>query len=135
MEGQEDAETSANTSIEETDTVQANSDLVGEIGYLPNSEQPSVTNKESNRQTVRETEQTTVLYTRCDNDSMGVLENETDSRTDPIQNIEEYALPEIPGVDNPMQSGNHLLIINLAVYSAKIISNEIFINTNFIVLQ
>lgn len=65
---------------------------------------------------------------------MGVLENEIDSGTDPIQNIEEYALPEKPG-DNPMHSGNHLSIIHFAVYNTKLISYELFMNTNFIGLK
>lgn len=43
MEGQKDTETSDYTWIEETDTVQANSDLVGEIRFLPNSAKPTVT--------------------------------------------------------------------------------------------
>lgn len=119
MEGQKDAETSVHTSIEETDTVQANSDLVSEIGVLPNSKKPSVTHTESNRQTVLEAEHTHVLYTRCHNDNIGVLNNETDSGADTIQNIEENALPKIPGVDNPVHSGNHLSIIHLAVYIAS----------------
>lgn len=115
MEGQKDADNSANTSIEKTDTVQANSDLVSEIG------QPSVTQTKSNRQTVHETEHTIVLHTRSENDSIVLLENEMNSGTDPLQNIEDYDLPEIPGQDNSMHSGIHLLITNLAVYSAKLI--------------
>lgn len=132
MEGQKDTETSVYTRIEETDTVQANSDLVSEIRFLPNSEKPSVTHTESNRKTVLETENTHVLYTRCHNDNIGVLDNETDSGTDTIQNIEENVLPEMPCVDNPMHSGNHLSIMNLAVYIAKLISYELFMYTNFI---
>lgn len=104
MEGQKDAEMSVYTWIEQTDTVQANSDLVSEI--IPSSEKPSVTYIESNKQTVLE--HTNVLYTRCHTDSIGVSDNETDSGTDTIQNIEENVLPEIPGVDNPIHSGNHL---------------------------
>lgn len=61
-----------------------------------------------------------------------MLDNETDSGTDTIQNIEDNVLPEIPGVDNPMHSGNHLSIINLAVYSAKLMSCELFMYTNFL---
>lgn len=132
MEGQKDAETSVYTWIEETDTVQANSDLVSEIRCLPNSEKPSVTHTESNRQTVLEAEHTHVLNTRCHNDNIGVLKNKTDSGADTIQNIGENVLPEIPGVDNPEQSGNHLSIINLAVYSAKLMSCELFMYTNFL---
>lgn len=132
MEGQKDTETSVYTRIEETDTVQANSDLVSEIGFLPNSKKPSVTHTESNRQTVLETEHTHVLHTRCHNDNIGVLNNKTDSGADTIQNIGENVLPEIPGVDNPEQSGNHLSIINLAVYSAKLMSCELFMYTNFL---
>lgn len=132
MEGQKDAETSVYTWIEETDTVQANSDLVSEIRCLPNSEKPSVTHTESNRQTVLEAEHTHVLNTRCHNDNIGVLNNKTDSGADTIQNIGENVLPEIPGVDNPEQSGNHLSIINLAVYSAKLMSCELFMYTNFL---
>lgn len=124
MEGQKDAETSVYTRIEKNDTVQANSDQVSEIGFIPNSEKPSVTHTESNRQTVLEAEHTQVLYTRCHNDNIGVLDNETDSGNDTIQNIEENVLPEIPGVDNPMHKGNHLSIINLAVYSVNLISYE-----------
>lgn len=129
MEGQKDAETSIYTRIEETDTVQANSDLVR---CLPNSEKTSVTHTESNRQTVLEAEHTHVLNTRCHNDNIGVLKNKTDSGADTIQNIGENVLPEIPGVDNPEQSGNHLSIINLAVYSAKLMSCELFMYTNFL---
>lgn len=129
MEGQVDAETSIYTRIEETDTVQANSDLVR---CLPNSEKTSVTHTESNRQTVLEAEHTHVLNTRCHNDNIGVLKNKTDSGADTIQNIGENVLPEIPGVDNPMHTGNHLSIINLAVYSAKLISDELFMYTDFI---
>lgn len=132
MEGQKETETSVYTRIEETDSVQANSDLVSKIRCLPNSEKPSVTHTESNRQTVLEAEHTHVLNTRCHNDNIGVLNDETDSGADTIKNIEEHALPEIPGVDNPEQSGNHLSIINLAVYSAKLISYELFMNINFI---
>lgn len=132
MEGQKETETSVYTRIEETDSVQANSDLVSEIRCFPNSEKPSVTHTESNRQTVLEAEHTHVLNTRCHNDNIGVLNEETDSGADTIKNIEEHALPEIPGVDNPEQSGNHLSIINLAVYSAKLISYELFMNINFI---
>lgn len=128
MEGQKDAETSIYTRIEETDTVQANSDLVR---CLPNSEKTSVTHTESNRQTVLEAEHTHVLNTRCHNDNIGVLKNKTDSGAHTIQNIKENVLPEIPGVDNPEQSGNHLSIINLAVYSAKLMSCELFMYTNF----
>lgn len=128
MEGQKDVY----TRIEETDTVQANSDLVSEIRFLPNSEKPSDTHAESNRQTVLETEHTHVLNTRCHNDNIGVLDNETDSGADTIQNIEDNVLPEIPGVDNPMHSGNHLSIINIAVYSSKLISCELFMYTNFL---
>lgn len=108
LEGQKDTETSVYTWIEETDTVQANSDLVSEIGFLPNSEKTSVTHTESNRQTVLEAEQTHVLYTRCHNDTIGVLDDEIYSGAHTIQNIEENALPELPGVDDPMHSGNHL---------------------------
>lgn len=129
MEGQIDAETSIYTRIEETDTVQANSDLVR---CLPNSEKTSVTHTESNRQTVLEAEHTHVLNTRCHNDNIGVLKNKTDSGADTIQNIGENVLPEIPGVDNPEQSGNHLSIINLAVYSAKLMSCELSMYTNFL---
>lgn len=129
MEGQKDAETSIYTRVEETDTVQANSDLVR---CLPNSEKTSVTHTESNRQTVLEAEHTHVLNTRCHNDNIGVLKNKTDSGADTIQNIGENVLPEIPGVDNPEQSGNHLSIINLAVYSAKLMSCELFMYTNFL---
>lgn len=129
MEGQKDAETSIYTRIEETDTVQANSDLVR---CLPNSEKTSVTHTESNRQTVLEAEHTHVLNTRCHNDNIGVLKNKTDSGAHTIQNIGENVLPEIPGVDNPEQSGNHLSIINLAVYSAKLMSCELFMYTNFL---
>lgn len=132
MEGQKDAETSVYTRIEETDTVQANSDLVSEIRFLPNSEKPSVTHTESNRQTVLEAEHTHVLNTRCHNDNIGVLNNETDSGADTIQNIEDNVLPEIPDVDNPMHSGNHLSIINLVVYSAKLMAYELFMYTNFL---
>lgn len=132
MEGQKDAETSVYAWIEETDTVQANSDLVSEIRFLPNSKKPSITHTESNRKTVLEAEHTHVLDTRCHNDNIGVLDDETDSGTDTIQNTEENVLPEIPGVDNPMHTGNHLSIINLAVYSAKLISYELFMYTNFI---
>lgn len=132
MEGQKDADTSVYTRIEETDTVQANSDLVSEIRLLPNSEKPSDTHTESNRQTFLEAEHTHVLNTRFHNDNIGVLDNETDSGTDTIQNIEDNVLPEIPGVDNPMHSGNHLSIINIAVYSSKLISYELFMFTNFI---
>lgn len=49
-----------------------------------------------------------------------------------VQNIGENVLPEIPGVDNPEQSDNHLSIINLAVYSAKLMSCELFMYTNFL---
>lgn len=73
-----------------------------------------------------------MLYTRFHNDNTGVLDNETDSGTDTIQNIEDNVLPEIPGVDNPMHSGNHLSIINIAVYSSKLISYELYMFTNFI---
>lgn len=132
MESQKDAETSVYAWIEETDTVQANSDLVSEIRFLPNSKKPSITHTESNRKTVLEAEHTHVLDTRCHNDNIGVLDDETDSGTDTIQNTEENVLPEIPGVDNLMHSGNHLSIINLAVYSAKLISYELFMYTNFI---
>lgn len=52
MEGQEDAETSFKSFAQETNILHVNSDLVVEIGFLPNSEQPSVTHTESNRQTV-----------------------------------------------------------------------------------
>lgn len=131
MEGQKDTETSVYTWIEETDTVKANSDLVSEIRFLPNSEKPSVTHTESNRQTVLDAEHTHVLYTKCHNDNIGVLHNERDSGTDTIQNIEENVLPEIPGVDNPMHTGNHLSIINLTVCSAKLISYKLFMYTNF----
>lgn len=61
-----------------------------------------------------------------------MLDNETDSGTDTIQNIEDTVLSEIPGVDNQMHSGNHLSIINIAIYSAKLISYELFTFTNFI---
>lgn len=132
MEGQKDTETSVYTWIEETDTVQANYDLVSEIRFLPNSEITSVTHRESNRQTISEAEHTNVLYTRWHFDSFGVSANEIDRRADTIQNIEENALPEIPGVDNPMHSGNHLSIINLAVYIAKLKSYEFFMNTNLL---
>lgn len=132
MEGQKETETSVYTRIEETDSVQANSDLVSKIRCLPNSEKPSVTHTESNIQTALEAEHTHVLNIRCHNDNIGVLNDETDSGADTIKNIEEHALPEIPGVDNPEQSGNHLSIINLAVYSAKLISYELFMNINFI---
>lgn len=135
MEGQEDAETSFKSFVQETNILHVNSDLVVEIGFLPNSEQPSVTHTESIRQTVQEAERTNMLHTRCDNESIGVSDNEIDSRTDTIQNIEEYALPEIPGVDYPMYSGNNLSIINFAVYNAKLISYELFMNTNFIGLK
>lgn len=73
-----------------------------------------------------------MLYTRFHNDNIGVLDDERDSGTDTIQNIEKHVLPEIPGVDNPMHSGNHLSIINLAVYSAKLISYELFMYTDLI---
>lgn len=43
IEGQKDTETSDYAWIEETDTAQANSDLVGEIRFLPNSAKPTVT--------------------------------------------------------------------------------------------
>ncbi|XP_065922668.1 uncharacterized protein [Magallana gigas] len=106
MEGQKDAETCVYTWIEMTDTVHANSDLVSEIGFLTNSEKPSVTHTESKGQTVFEVEHTHVLYTRCHNDTIGVSDNEIDSGTGTCttQNIDEKALAEIQGVDNPMHS-------------------------------
>lgn len=128
LEGKKDTETSVYTWIEETDTLQAYSGLVSEIRFLPNS----VTHTMSNRQLVLEVEHTSVLYTRFHNDNTGVLDNETDSGTDTIQNIEDTVLSEIPGVDNQMHSGNHLSIINIAIYSAKLISYELFTFTNFI---
>lgn len=134
MEGQKETETSVYTRIEETDSVQANSDLVSKIRCLPNSEKPSVTHTESKGQTVFEVEHTHVLYTRCHNDTIGVSDNEIDSGTGTCttQNIDEKALAEIQGVDNPMQSGNHFY---LAVYNTKLISFEYFVSKNFIGLD
>lgn len=65
-----------------------------------------------------------MLYTRCHNDSVAVSAKDIDSGADTIQNIEENALPEIPVIDNPIHGGNHLSIINLAVYSVNLISYE-----------
>lgn len=134
MEGQKDAETCVYTWIEMTDTVHANSDLVSEIGFLTNSEKPSVTHTESKGQTVFEVEHTHVLYTRCHNDTIGVSDNEIDSGTGTCttQNIDEKALAEIQGVDDPMHSGNHFY---LAVYNTKLISFEYFVSKNFIGLD
>lgn len=102
MEGQEDAQ----TSVQETNILHVNSDIVCEIGFLPNTEQPSVTHTKSNRQAAPEAEHTNVLHSRYDDDSIELSDNEIDNGTS-IKNIEEYALPEIQVVANPTKSGNH----------------------------
>lgn len=79
---------------------------VCEIGFLPNTEQPSVTHTKSNRQAAPEAEHTNVLHSRYDDDSIELSDNEIDNGTS-IKNIEEYALPEIQVVANPTKSGNH----------------------------
>lgn len=110
MEGQEDAETFVKTFVQETNILQVNSDLVGGIGPLPNSKQPSVTQKEPSRQAA--SEHTNVIYSRYDDDNIGLSDTEIDNGTS-IKNMEEHALPEKQVLAHPMKSGDHLSIINL----------------------
>lgn len=108
MEGQEDSENVV--IVQETNILQVNSHLVGGIGFLPNSKQPSVTHKEPSRQTA--SEHTNVLFSRCDNDNIGLSDTEIDNGTS-IKNMDEHALPEKQVVAHPMKSGDYLSIINL----------------------
>lgn len=91
MEGQEDSENFVKTFVQETNILHVNSDLVGGIGFLPNSKQSSVTHKEPSRQAA--SEHTNVLFSRCDNDNIGLSDTEIDNGTS-IKNMEEHALPE-----------------------------------------
>lgn len=136
MEGREDGETYVKTSVQKTDILQSNSDLVGDIGFLPNSEQHNVTHTESNRHTVIEAHNTNMLNIISDNDTIGVPDTEGDSETDHIHNIDEHASPAIAVVLRPpMNGGNHIPIIDLAIYCAKLISEELLLYTYFLVLK
>lgn len=133
MEGQEDAETFVKTSVQETNILHVNFDLVGGIGFIPNSKQPSVTHKEPSRQAA--SEHTIVLYSRCDNDNIGLSDTKRNNGTS-IKNMEEHALPEKQVVAHPMKSGNHLSIINLqSIVHVQSLSNYLFIYRNFIGIQ
>lgn len=66
--------------------------------------------KEPNRQAA--SEHTNVLFSRCDNDNIGLSDTDIDNGSS-IKNMEEHALPEKQVVAHPMNSGDHLSIINL----------------------
>lgn len=112
MEGQGDAETSVKTFVQETSILHVNSDLVGEIEFLPNSKQPSATHKEPSRQAAPEAEHTNVLHRRYHDDNIELSDDEIYNGTS-MKIMEEYALPEIQVVANAMKSGKQLSIINL----------------------
>lgn len=138
MKGREDGETYVKTSVQETNILQSNSDLVGDIGFVHKSKQLNVIHTESNRQTVIEAQDINMLNTTSGNDTIGVPDTKGDSETDHIHNIDEdeHASPAIAVVvRSPMNRGNHFSIVNFAVYSAKLISEELLLYTKFLVLE
>lgn len=136
MEGREDGEAYVKTSVQETNILQSNSDLVGDIGFVHKSKQHNVIHTESNRQTVIEAQDINMLNTTSDNDTIGVPDTKGDSETDHIHNIDEHASQALAVVvRSPMNRGNHFSIVNFAVYSAKLISEELLLYTKFLVLE
>lgn len=134
LKSQENAETSVKTSSQKPNSLQTNPDSAGGNGRLPNSKQPKTTRTQSNRHIAYQERNTTVLYERNDNGSMGTQDIEVDSGPNTRtcnQSLEEDAVPATPIACNPQHIETHDAILLYAEEDrslVKHIQQELMLN-------